>query len=146
MLPVNMTGLSRQRHREPAADASLITALLSSSPCVQLTNHYKSDTETDHPCSKGLPCTIAELIIQPYWPTLHNKLYGNPAVYFFYIVFISLYATLWVLITRCYIHPCILRDVNVSRATSIHRTKTCCCLWALFIIFDLENIFRGLII
>lgn len=52
----------------------------------------------------------------------------------------------YMLITRCYIVPCVFCDWDVSQATSSHQSKTSSCIWALFRIFDLEILFRWLII
>lgn len=138
MVSINMTALGRQKHSKPAADVSLITAFLSSSACVRLTNHYQVRNRNRPPMQQG-GCTAQQLspLCCHTGQTLHNKRYGNLAVLsslqMHCIHF--LYTALWVLITRCYILPRIFCDVNVSPATSSHQTKTRRCLWALFGIF-----------
>lgn len=83
MVSINVTALSRQKHSEPAAAVSLITAFRPSSACVRLTNHYKVKNRNRPPMQQG-GCTAQQLTLLCFHigQTLHNKLYGNPAVLF----------------------------------------------------------------
>lgn len=131
---------------EPAADLSLITALLTSSACVKLTNHYQVKTEADHPCSKVAALhnsraqCVASLIKLSTTRSMATLLCFSP----FQIDRIHfLDAALWPLINRRHIPHQISRDVAVSQATSSHQSKTHAAASGLYLDYLIWNIYSG---